>query len=115
MRLIEAFPEVERRRVRATLAPLLRGVTGQRLLERADGKGRIGAFEVLLATSKVADCVAEDRLDDLHRILAEGEYHGMQTLDRALEFLAKDGLVSVRDAIAAADDPDELRLTLGRV
>jgi twitching motility protein PilT len=81
VRFIESFPEAERRRVRATLAPVLRGVLGQRLLERADGKGRIGAFEVLLGTSKVADCVAEDRLDDLPRLVADGEYNGMQTLD----------------------------------
>lgn len=115
VRLVEAFPEADHRRVRATLASVLRGVLGQRLLERADGKGRVGAFEVLLGTTKVADCVAEARLGDLPRLVADGEYHGMQTLDRALEHLARDGLVSVRDAAAAADDPEELRLALGRL
>lgn len=115
VRLVEAFPEAERRRVRATLASVLRAVLGQRLLERADGKGRIAAFEVLLGTSKVTDCVAEDRLADLPRLVADGEYHGMQTLDRGLEHLARDGMVSVRDAVAAADDPEELRLALGRL
>lgn len=115
VRLIEAFPEDERRRVRATLAGVLRAVLGQRLIDRADGKGRVGAFEVLLGTTKVADCVAEDRLADLPRLVADGEYHGMQTLDLALEHLARDGLVSVRDAVAAADDPEDLRLALGRL
>jgi len=113
VRLVEAFPEADRRRVRATLAAVLRGVLAQRLLERADGKGQVGAFEVLLGTAKVADCVAEDRLGDVARLVADGEYNGMQTLDRALELLARDGLVSVRDAVAAADDPEELRLALG--
>ena len=37
----------------------------------------------------------------------------MQTLDRALEHLARDGLVSVRDAVAVAGEPEELRLVLG--
>ena len=114
LRLVESFPESERRRVRATLASVLRGVLSQRLLERADGKGRVGAFEVLLGTSKVADCVAEDRLGDLPRLVGDGEYNGMQTLDRALELLARDGLVSVRDAVAEADEPEDLRLSLGR-
>jgi twitching motility protein PilT len=114
VRLVESFPDNERRRVRATLASVLRGVLGQRLLERADGKGRVGVFEVLLGTSKVADCVAEDRLGDLPRLVAEGEYNGMQTLDRALEYLARDGIISVRDAVAAADEPDDLALSLGR-
>jgi len=115
VRLIEAFPEAERRRVRSTVASVLRAVLGQRLLERADGKGRVGAFEVLLGTSKVADCVGDDRLGDLPQLVADGEYHGMQTIDRGLEHLARDGLVSVRDAVAAADDPEELRLALGRL
>lgn len=115
VRLVEAFGDDERRRARATLASVLRAVLGQRLLDRADGKGRVGAFEVLLGTAKVADCVAEDRLADLSRLMADGEYHGMQTIDRGLERLARDGLVSVRDAVAAADDPEELRLALGRL
>jgi twitching motility protein PilT len=115
VRLVEAFPEAERRRVRSTLASVLRAVLGQRLLDRADGKGRVGAFEVLLGTSKVADCVADDRMGDLPQLVIDGEYHGMQTIDRGLEHLARDGLVSVRDAVAAADDPEELRLALGRL
>ena len=97
----------------ATLAPVLRGVLGQRLLERADGKGRVGAFEVLLGTSKVADCVAEDRLGDLRRLVADGEYNGMQTLDLACSSSPRTASSSVRDAVAAADDPEELRLALG--
>jgi twitching motility protein PilT len=113
VRVVEAFPEAERRRWRTTLAAVLRGVLSQRLLDRADGKGRVPAVEVLLGTAKVADCIAEDRLADLARVIADGEYHGMQTLDRALEQLARDGLVSVRDAVALADEPEELRLGLG--
>jgi twitching motility protein PilT len=113
VRAIEAFPESERRRCRTTLAAVLRAVLNQRLLDRADGRGRIAAFEVLLGTAKVADCIAEDRLADLPRLVIDGEYHGMQTLDRALEHLAREGLVSVRDAVAVADEPEELRLVLG--
>ena len=113
LRVIEAFPEPERRRCRTTMAAVFRAVLNQRLLDRADGRGRIPAFEVLLGTAKVADCIVEDRLADLERIVADGEYHGMQTLDRALEHLARDGLVSVRDAVAVAGEPEELRLVLG--
>jgi twitching motility protein PilT len=113
VRLVEAFPDDERRRVRATLSRVLRAVFGQRLLDRADGRGKVAAFEVLLGTTKVEDCIAEDRLDDLPKLVAEGEYHGMQTLDQGLEELARAGLVSVRDAIAAANDAEEVKLALG--
>lgn len=113
IRLVDAFPESERRQVRITLATVLRAVLGQRLLDRADDKGRVAAFELLLSTSKVEDCVIEDRLSDLPRLISDGEYRGMQTLDRALQNLARDGLVSVRDAVACAAEPEELRIALG--
>lgn len=113
VRLVECFADDERRRVRVTLARVLRAVFGQRLLDRADGRGRVAAFEVLLGTTKVEDCIADDRLGDLAQLVIDGEYHGMQTLDRGLAELARTGLVSVRDATAAANDPEELKLAIG--
>lgn len=112
VRLIEAFPEEERRRARSSLAGLFRGALAQRLVDRADGRGQVAAFEVLLGTTKVRECIADAAFDELPRLIADGEYRGMQTVDRALEFLARDGLVSVSAAVAAADDPDEVRVAL---
>ncbi len=84
----------------------LRGIVSQRLLERADGKGRTPAVEVLTGTSKVIDCIADPiRLHELEQVLAEGQYHGMQTLEQALVELVKDGLISLPDALAASAAP----------
>ena len=97
-------------------APLatLRGVVCQRLMERADGKGRTPAVEVLTGTSKVIDCIADPlRLHELEQVLADGQYHGMQTLDQALLELVRDGLISLRDALAVSGNPEDLRIALG--
>jgi twitching motility protein PilT len=88
-------------------------VVAQRLLERADAKGRTPAVEVLINTSKVFDCIVDtERQPALDRIIAEGEYHGMQTFDQSLLHLYKDGLVSFRDALAVATEPEDLRIAL---
>jgi twitching motility protein PilT len=88
-------------------------VISQRLLDRADGKGRTAAVEVLINTPKIYDCIADvDRASALERIVAEGEYHGMQTFDQALFTLYKDGLVSLRDALSVASQPEDLRIAL---
>lgn len=113
VRLVEASAPEGRRRLRATLARSLRAVFCQRLVDRSDGRGRAAAFEVLLGTSKVQDCVAEDRFDQIARLVADGEYNGMQTLDRALADLAGAGVVTLSEAAAAADDPEELERTFG--
>ena len=112
-RLIDFYPPYQHKHVRHLLAMSLRAVISQRLLERADGKGRIAAVEVLVNTPKVYDCIIEpDRQSALERILAEGEYHGMQTFDQALFALFKDGMVSLRDALSVASQPEDLRIAL---
>jgi twitching motility protein PilT len=112
-RLIDFFPPYQHKQVRHLLASSLRAVISQRLLERADGKGRTAAVEVLVNTPKVYDCILDaDRQSALERILAEGEYHGMQTFDQALFALFKDGMVSLRDALSVASQPEDLRIAL---
>jgi twitching motility protein PilT len=112
-RVVDFFPAEQQKQARHLLASGLRAVISQRLLERADGKGRTAAVEVLVNTPKVYDCIVDvDRLAVLDRIVAEGEYHGMQTFDQALFTLFKDGLVSLRDALSVASQPEDLRIAL---
>ena len=112
-RVIDFYAPHQQKQVRHLLASSLRAVISQRLLERADGKGRTAAVEVLINTPKVYDCIVDaDRGSALERIVAEGEYHGMQTFDQALFTLFKDGLVSLRDALSVASQPEDLRIAL---
>jgi twitching motility protein PilT len=112
-RLVDFFPPHQQRQARHQLASSVRLVVSQRLLERVDGKGRIAAVEVLVNTPKVYECLVDpDRTNALDRLMAEGAYHGMQTFDQALLGLCRDGLIAVRDALAVATQPEELRLGL---
>jgi len=111
--LVDFYAPHQQKQARHLLASALRAIVSQRLLERADGKGRTAAVEVLVNTPKVYDCIVDpDRHAALERIIAEGEYHGMQTFDQALFSLFKDGLVSLRDALAVASQPEDLRIAL---
>ncbi|MCU1461944.1 MAG: Tfp pilus assembly protein pilus retraction ATPase PilT [Acidimicrobiales bacterium] len=111
-RLIDFFPPFQHRQVRQTLAATLRGIVSQRLLERADGRGRVAAMEILVATSRVHDSLADPVAGDLEALMSEGEYHGMQTFDQSLFQLCKDGLVSMRDAAAAAIHPHDFQVAV---
>ncbi len=113
-RLLDLFPVSEQDLARQSLVGVLRGIASQRLLERADGKGRTAAVEILVGTSKVVDCIADPaRAGDLEQVIFEGQYHGMQTLDQALLELVRDGMVSLRDALATSANPEDLRIALG--
>ena len=112
-RLIDLFPAAEQSQARQSLVATLRGIVCQRLLERADGKGRTPAVEILTGTAKVIDCIADPiRLHELEQVLTDGQYHGMQTLQQALVDLVKDGLISLQDALAASARPEDLRIAL---
>ena len=113
-RIVDFFPPFQQKQVRLTLGSSLRGVVSQRLLERADGKGRIPAVEILVMTGRIFDRIVDPEGHDetIEELLAEGEYYGMQTFDQSLLNLYKNGLASLRDAMAISSNPHDLRVAL---
>ena len=113
-RLVDFFPPHQQKQIRISLASSLRGVVVQRLLERADGRGRVPAVEVLVNTVKVFDRIVdpEHGIDSIETLIAEGDYYGMQTFDQSLFQLYRDGLVNLRVAMAVASNPHDFRITL---
>jgi twitching motility protein PilT len=113
-RIVDFFPPFQQKQVRLTLASSLAGVVSQRLLERADGKGRVPATEVMVMTGRIFDRIVdpEHGQESIEDIIADGEYYGMQTFDQSLFALYKNGLVGLRDAMAAASHPHDFRIAL---
>jgi twitching motility protein PilT len=113
-RIVDFFPADQHKQIRLTLATSLRGVMSQRLLERADGTGRVPAVEVLVNTGRVFDRIVDPNTpgDSIEEIIAEGDWYGMQSFDQSLLGLYRDGLVTLRDAMAVASNPHDLRIAL---
>jgi Tfp pilus assembly ATPase PilU len=49
---------------------------------------------------------------ELERLMTEGHYYGMQSLDQSLIGLCREGLVDVQEVLAAASSPEEMRTSL---
>jgi twitching motility protein PilT len=112
-RLIGFFPLHEQLQVRTMLAGTLRAVISQRLVPRADGGGRAAAVEVLVATARARDMIADpDQTDRLREVIREGGYDGMQTFDQSLLGHVTDGAITVEEAMRAAVSPQDLKLLL---
>ena len=95
------------------IAGTLKGIVSQRLVPTADGKGRVACCEILVMTGRVHDMILDPKLTgQLPEVIAEGEYYGMQTFDQSLFGLYKNGLIGLRDALAAASHPHDLRIAL---
>ncbi len=112
-RLLDLFPASHQREVRTSFAGALRGIVSQRLVPRADGKGRVPVVEVLVATGRIYDrIISPEATGELRDIIADGAYYGMQTFDQALVKLVQEGLVSEEDAKIASSNPHDFALAL---
>lgn len=97
-RIIDVFPAGEKDMVRSMLAESLRAVVSQTLVKTRDGKSRVAAHEILLATPAVRNLIRENKTAQLHSILQTGQNQGMQTLDQALQKLMADGIITAQTA-----------------
>lgn len=111
-RIIGVFQPSEQKQIRLQLASTLNGVISQRLVRRADGKGRAPAVEVLVATEFIRECIINpEKTRLIHEILASGtSEYGMQTFDQSLYDLYSSGLITMAEASMWASNPQELRL-----
>jgi twitching motility protein PilT len=111
-RIISVFPPYQQKQVRLQLAAILKAVISQRLVPRADGKGRVPALEVLISTARVRECIADkDRTKEIHDAIAKGfTTYGMQTFDQSLMQHVKSGLVTYDEALKHVSNPDDFAL-----
>lgn len=114
-RVVDGFPAHQQAQVRSQLSHVLQGVVCQVLLPRADGRGRVAAAEVLVATPAVRSLIRDDKVHQLASVMQAGqERHGMRTLNQSLARLVSTACVSVDAALAASSSPDDLRSMLER-
>ncbi len=104
-RIIDVFPADRQAQIRTMLAESLRGVVAQQLLRRADGKGRVAAYEVLVATQAVRSLIREQKTFQLASTIACSRKEGMQTLDQHLLELVQNRIVTVDEALKFSEQP----------
>ncbi len=117
-RVIDVFPADQHDYVRQIFANVIRGIISQTLLPRKDGRGRIAAMEVLIATPAAKNLIRESKSHQVQSLVQTGSQFGMQTLDQCLAMLLRKGLITQEAAHAAASDkklfvsPEELEAKL---
>ncbi|MFT7617982.1 MAG: twitching motility protein PilT [Planctomycetota bacterium] len=107
------FPPHQHELVRLQLSTVLAGVASQRLIPNLKTTGMVPAIELLMATPRVRELVFEGKTLELDKALTEGqEYYGTQTFNMSLRKHYEDGIISLDDALAASDNPDDLKLII---
>lgn len=107
-RIIDIFPAQQQNQIRAQLAGVLRAVVSQRLLPRADAKGRIPAFEVLYNSSAVASIIRDGKSFLLDNVLQTSESEGFIYFEKYLVQLYSQGKITRQVAEAYSIRPKDL-------
>jgi twitching motility protein PilT len=114
-RVIDVFPPEQQSQIRAQLAGSLEAVVCQTLCRTADGKGRVAATEIMIATPAVRNLIREGKLQSIPSALQTGSRVGMHTLNQDLARLVEEGRVTYEVAREKCSDANELDQLLGRV
>lgn len=116
-RVLSFYPPHQHGEIRMLLSTALAAVVSQRLIPRADGKGRVPAVEVLVNTAAVADNIRDThKALNIPDLIAEGgTTYGMQSFDQSLMRWYQDGVISYEDAVFHATHPSEFALRVSGI
>lgn len=113
-RMISSFPADAQPTLRSKLAQNLRAVVAQRLLPRADGKGRIVACEILTVNARVRELILDPlRVKEIADLVKkESIVEGMLSFDQHLFELCRRGEITEDIALQHSSSPTDLKLKL---
>lgn len=113
-RIIGLYPKNEEQVIRTRLAQTFRYIVSQRLIPRADGRGRIAAVEVLQSTPRTREYIKEGESQgkSLADAMRDGKHDGMQDFDAVIEDLIQRKIITIEDGLAYATNPNNMLLSL---
>lgn len=113
-RIIGLFPKNEEKIIRTRLAQTFRFIVSQRLIPRADGKGRVAAVEILKSSPRTREYIEKGEADGktLLDAMVDGELDGMQDFDSVIRKMIEAKTITLEDGLSFATNKNNLLLQL---
>lgn len=108
-RIIDVFPPHQQQQVKVQLSSVIEGVISQQLLPKANKKGRVAAFEIMVANPAIRNLIREDKTYQIDTSIQTGKKQGMQTMDNSLLELYNRGIISQDTLLNQAVNLDIVR------
>ena len=112
-RIIDVFPSHQQSQVRTQLAFVLEGVLTQTLLQRAKGRGRVMAAEIMVCTPAIRALIRDDKVHQIESSMQAGKKYGMQTLNDALYQLYMGREVTKDECLRVTSKPNDFLRSIG--
>jgi twitching motility protein PilT len=115
-RILDTFPADQQGQVRAQLAQILKGVVSMKLVEKADGQGRVAALEIMRASPKINRMIEDGETSGLlEEVESSVGYYRMQSMNQSLLALLVHGTITYAEAMRQSSDPEDLSLKLRKM
>src|SRR6187455_1478071 len=113
-RIIGLYPKNEEKIIRTRLAQTFRYIVSQRLIPKADGKGRVAAVEILKSNPRTREYIekGESEGKTLLDAIRDGEIDGMQDFDSVIRKMIEKDLITLEDGLSYATNQNNLLLQL---
>ncbi|MBC7901731.1 MAG: PilT/PilU family type 4a pilus ATPase [Saprospiraceae bacterium] len=113
-RIIGLYPKNEERIIRTRLAQTFRYIVSQRLIARADGKGRVAAVEILKSNPRTREYIekGESEGKTLLDAIRDGGIDGMQDFDSVIRQMIETKVITLEDGLSFATNQNNLLLQL---
>lgn len=108
-RIIDVFPRNQQDQIRQQLANVLAGVISQRLIQKANTKGRVVACEVLIANAAIRSLIREEKTHQIESVIQTSASEGMITLDKVLSDFVSRGEITLEEALKWANDVKQFK------
>jgi len=106
-RIVDVFPEEQQGQVRLQLSNVIEAVFSMRLIPAIAG-GRVVGYEVMLGTSAIKTSIREGKTHQIESILQTSQEVGMNTIEKSLVTLIRQGKITLEMAQSYSLRPEEL-------
>ena len=114
-RVIDSFPANQQSMIRTMLSDVLAAVISQTLLKRADGEGRVAAFEIMVVNHAISNLIREGKTFQIPSVLQTARKEGMILMDHHIRELIRQKIVTVAEAVNYLEDASGLMVTQPKV
>jgi pilus retraction protein PilT len=108
-RILHFYPGELKEQLLIQLALNLKAILSQRLIPRARG-GRVAAVEILINTPRIQDLITKGEMGGLRMALAAENSDGNLSFDKSIYRLHRRGLITMEDALQAAESANDLQI-----
>jgi twitching motility protein PilT len=113
-RITDAFPPDQQQQIKVQLSSVIEAVISQQMLPRCDVKGRIPAFEIMVASPAIRNLIREGKTHQIQTVIQTSAGEKMCTMDSSLISLMNRGAIDRETLLKYAVDVEYVAGQIGR-